>query len=121
MPRKPKTPCRYPGCPRLVDGGSYCEEHQKEITKQYNTYERDKVSQRFYQSEEWKLVRKRKLQLNPLCEECLRQGKLTKATMVDHIKPIKEGGAPLDLANLQSLCWSCHSRKSAEEGSRWGK
>jgi 5-methylcytosine-specific restriction protein A len=121
MPRKPKTPCRYPGCPRLVEGGSYCEEHKKEITRQYNTYERDKVAQRFYQSEEWKATRRRKLQITPLCEECMRLGKLTKATMVDHIKPIKEGGSPLDQDNLQSLCWSCHSRKSAQEGSRWGK
>lgn len=120
MPRKPKTPCRYPGCPKLVDGGGYCEEHKKLIDSQYNKYERDKKAQLFYQSAEWKALRKRKLQLNPLCEECCRQGKLTKATMVDHIVPVKQGGAALDIDNLQSLCWSCHSRKSAEEGSRWG-
>ena len=39
--------------------------------------------------------------------------------MVDHIIPIKQGGAKYDQSNLQSLCWACHSRKSAEEGSRW--
>lgn len=32
MPRKPKRPCSYPGCPKLVDG-QYCEEHQKLVTK----------------------------------------------------------------------------------------
>ena len=26
MPRKPKKPCKHPGCPKLVDG-MYCEEH----------------------------------------------------------------------------------------------
>ena len=34
---------------------------------------------------------------------------------------VKQGGSKLDLKNLQSLCWSCHSRKSVEEGSRFGK
>lgn len=27
MPRKPKKPCAYPGCPNLTDG-RYCPEHQ---------------------------------------------------------------------------------------------
>lgn len=121
MPIKPKTPCKYPNCPKLVDGGSYCEEHKKVIDKQYNTYERDKKSQKFYHSEEWKNLRKLKLSVSPLCEECKRTGKLVKATMVDHITPIKQGGGALDINNLQSLCYSCHSKKSAKEGSRWGK
>ena len=28
MPRKPKRPCSYPGCPKLTDG-RFCEEHQR--------------------------------------------------------------------------------------------
>ena len=120
MPRKPMTPCRYPGCPNLVEAGErYCHEHKKIVDRNYNKYERDKKSQLFYQSKEWKSLRKKKLEINPFCEECLRKGKFTKATMVDHIKPIKQGGSALDMNNLQSLCWSCHSKKSAEEGSRW--
>ena len=39
MPTKPKRPCAYPGCPRLTDG-QYCEEHRKEMNRQYNKYER---------------------------------------------------------------------------------
>ena len=118
MPRKPKRPCSYPGCSKLTDG-MYCEEHQKLIDSQYNKYQRDKKTQKFYQSKEWKLAKKRHLQIEPLCRECKKNGKFTKATMVDHIVPIKQGGSPLDDNNLQSLCWSCHSRKSAQEGSRW--
>jgi 5-methylcytosine-specific restriction endonuclease McrA len=41
--------------------------------------------------------------------------------MVDHIVPIRFGGRSLDMDNLQSLCWSCHSAKSIKEGSRFGK
>ncbi len=120
MPRKPLKPCRYPNCPKLTDS-QYCDEHKRIIDSNYNKYERDNVSQKFYQSAEWRAVRKQKLNLNPLCEECERKGKLVKATMVDHIKPIKQGGGALDLNNLQSLCWHCHSSKSAKEGSRWKK
>ena len=29
MPKTPKRPCRYPGCPNLCENGIYCEEHQK--------------------------------------------------------------------------------------------
>ena len=28
MPHRPRTPCKHPGCPRLVPYGSmYCEDH----------------------------------------------------------------------------------------------
>ena len=120
MPRKPLKPCKYGGCPELTDG-NYCKEHQKLVDSQYNKYGRDKASQRFYQSGEWRVTKKRHLMCEPLCRECMKDNKLTKATLVDHITPIKKGGAPLDENNLQSLCWSCHSKKSAEEGSRWGR
>lgn len=120
MPRKPKKPCRYPGCPKLTDG-RYCEQHQKQMHHEYNTRERDKEARNFYSSTPWRKLRQAKLWQQPLCEECQRNGRITPATMVDHITPIKQGGAALCMANLQSLCWSCHSRKSIEEGSRFGK
>lgn len=40
MPRKPKRPCSYPGCPNLCDG-RFCEEHTKEENKRYERYDRD--------------------------------------------------------------------------------
>ena len=120
MPRKPKTPCRYPGCPALCDG-AYCDQHQSMVDHDYNTRHRDREASRFYSSDRWRKLRKAKLSRNPLCEECTRQGKHTPATMVDHIQPIRFGGAALDMENLQSLCWSCHSAKSVKEGSRFGK
>ena len=39
MPRKPKRPCSYPGCPRLTDG-RFCEEHQKLENQRYEKYGR---------------------------------------------------------------------------------
>ena len=29
MPRTPKRPCRYPGCPNLCDKGVYCSQHMQ--------------------------------------------------------------------------------------------
>ena len=69
----------------------------------------------FYQSTPWRKLRKMKLDQDPVCEICRKQGKLTPAQMVDHIVPINKGGAPLDLDNLQSLCNACHAVKSARD------
>ena len=70
----------------------------------------------FYQSREWRRLRSVKLQQDPVCELCLKEKNIiTPAKVVDHIVPINKGGAPLDLNNLQSLCYPCHSRKSATD------
>ena len=50
------------------------------------------------------------LRRSPLCVKC-GQG----ASQVDHIVPIRKGGARLDPDNLQPLCHSCHSSKTATE------
>ena len=43
MPRKPKSPCSYPGCPKLTDD-RYCEKHKRLTKKNYNKYQRDPKS-----------------------------------------------------------------------------
>lgn len=120
MPYKPKHPCGMTGCPELTDK-RFCPKHEKQNDKIYNTYYRDKGADKFYQSDAWRRLREQKLYEQPLCEECLKSKRFVNARMVDHIIPIKQGGGSLDITNLQSLCWSCHSRKSSLEGSRWGK
>ncbi len=120
MPYKPKRPCSYPGCPKLTDG-RYCPEHKKLMEKQYDKYQRSKESSAFYRSSDWKKMRANYLIEHPFCVECNRHGKLTKATVVDHIIPIRMGGPLLEESNLQALCASCHTRKSIKEGSRFGK
>ena len=75
-----------------------------------------------YNSTYWQKTRDRKLKLNPLCEICLRMGRLTKSTEVDHIKPwIKAETFYCSIQNLQSLCKPCHSRKTALEKARKAK
>ena len=120
MPHKPKKPCSYPGCPKLTDG-QYCAEHKKLMDKQYDMYVRSRPAYEFYHSHAWKKKRADFLIEHPFCEECRRQGRLTKATLVDHIIPIGMGGPTFDDENLQALCASCHGKKSIIEGSRFGK
>lgn len=64
----------------------------------------------------WRKRAKLYLQENPLCAECEQQGILTAATVVDHKVPHK-GDMSLfwDEDNWQSLCKTCHDRKTATE------
>ena len=113
MPYKPKKPCAYPGCPLLIPAGeTYCNRHKSERQHKYRI---DKPSSWKVYGRLWNRLRKIKLYRNPYCEIC---GKV--ATEVDHIVPIRKGGLN-ELDNLQSLCKSCHSRKTAKYDGGFGK
>lgn len=60
----------------------------------------------------WQKLRASVLAGEPLCRECVRQGRTTPATDVDH-----RDGNPgnNDAVNLQPLCHSCHSIKTARD------
>ena len=117
MPRKPKKPCAFPGCPKLTDG-RYCEEHTKVMNDRYNKYERPYDSSARYGSA-WRKIRNRYIKMHPYCEECLKNRKLTKAEEVHHIIPLNHGGNHAE-NNLMALCKPCHSRITALMGDRWG-
>lgn len=108
MPRAPKRPCRYPGCPNLCDSGVYCREHAALSSDRL----RGNAAERGYDSR-WRAARKRFLRKHPLCVECMRQGKLTPATVVDHVIPHR-GNQDLfwDENNWQPLCKGCHDEKT---------
>ena len=91
-----------------------CPKCTTENTKHYDKKVRDQDRKKFYNSSEWKKVRLLVLTSNPFCIECGHP-----ADTVDHIVAIKNGGAKLDLKNLQSMCKSCHNIKENEEGNRW--
>lgn len=54
------------------------------------------------------------LQANPTCAHCEREGKITLAQEVDHIKPLAQGGTDTD-DNKQSLCIAHHRAKTSAE------
>nr|DAD64642.1 MAG TPA: HNH endonuclease [Caudoviricetes sp.] len=118
MPRKPKRPCSYPGCPKLTEG-RFCEEHQREENRRYEKYDRDPLVHRKY-GQVWKRLRDSYVKAHPFCEECFKKGMMVPVEEVHHIKPLSEGGSH-SKDNLISLCKSCHARIHAKRGDRWNK
>ena len=115
MPYKPKHPCAHPGCPELVEHGEkYCEKHRTLHQEEVN---RPSASSRGY-GRAWQKAARAFLNANPLCAECLKQGRYVKATVVDHIVPHR-GDQKLfwDRNNWQPLCKACHDKKTFEEDS----
>jgi 5-methylcytosine-specific restriction endonuclease McrA len=67
-----------------------------------------------YDKRAWRRLSQHKLQQQPLCEACLRAGRIEPAVHVDHIIDLNDGGDLLPaLEGLMSLCLSCHSLKTA--------
>lgn len=116
MPYKPKTPCGYPGCPKL-SCERYCEEHKKTESARYEKYHRNPVVRKRYGSG-WRRIRDKYISEYPLCEECRKHSKLTPAEEVHHIIPLAKGGTHAE-DNLMSLCTPCHSAITARDGDRW--
>ena len=122
MPPRPKSICRHPGCGRLIDSTGYCERHQKadKERKAISDKRRQSSNERGY-TFSWHKIRTLYLQANPLCAICEKKGHLTAATCVDHIIPHRGDDALMwDESNFQSLCQSCHSRKTAKEDGGFG-
>jgi len=115
MPRRPKKPCNYQGCPELIGAGErYCSHHKTTVNREVKKRRTDKEQNRFYKTARWQKLRKLKLNRDPLCEPCLEKGRTTPATIVHHDEEIREGGAWLpDLDELTSICLSCHSKHHA--------
>ena len=115
MPRKPKQPCAYPGCPRLSDG-RYCEEHRKAVARSYDRYTRDQEVRKKY-GRSWRRIRAAYVKAHPFCEQCFKEGRMSMVDEVHHILPLARGGTH-DEENLMSLCRSCHNKAHHALGDR---
>ena len=73
----------------------------------------DKKRQKFYSKQSWRKFSKQRLKHNPLCVNCLKQRKLTVATVTDHLDPTWSGGTEFFKGPFQSLCRDCHILKTA--------
>lgn len=95
--------------------------------KKKKTFERKetdmrKLRQQAYQNTAWRKLRDTYMHQHPICEECLKQGKITPATDVHHIRsPFQHGeinyNLLLDYDNLMALCKDCHGNiHAAQQG-----
>jgi 5-methylcytosine-specific restriction enzyme A len=110
--------------------GRYCVHHRKkeqqdraERQRYYDEHIRDQKAREFYKSKEWQRVRQAALMRdNYLCQDCLKEKRITPADVVDHIVPIKvDWSLRLSLSNLRSLCHAHHNKKTAEDKKKYGE
>lgn len=79
-------------------------------------YQAHAVKSPLYNTRQWQRARLAHLRSEPCCRRCASMGQTVPATVVDHIIQVNAGADFWDSTNWQSLCQSCHARKSAKEG-----
>lgn len=75
---------------------------------------------KLYKTARWRKVRLAQLARQPLCENCLKHGRVTAATVCDHCDPsTKLNPVTFFTGPFQSLCdaapWRCHSSDKQRE------
>ena len=118
MPFKPARPCAV--CGALTNNKErYCDAHLKQRQQQTDE-RRGTPTERGYDSR-WQKARLLYLSEHPLCVMCLAHDTVTAGTTVDHVIPHK-GNQELfwNESNWQTLCTSCHSKKTATTDGAFG-
>lgn len=96
------------------------QQTQKERRRVYDQRRDEQPWRRWYKTARWQRQRLAQLIAHPLCAICQREGRITAATVADHVKPHRGDADLFWNGELQSLCdeapWRCHSRvKQLEE------
>jgi 5-methylcytosine-specific restriction protein A len=118
MPPIPKkTICVV--CGRVTSNTDrYCDEHKREKKTPESVALYDKrrgsPSKRGYNND-WVKFRKFYLREHPLCVQCEKEGRITPASEIHHIKTLRDGGDKYGESNLMPLCHSCHSKITIRE------
>jgi len=129
MPKKAFKVCGLPRCNKLTLN-YVCTDHEAEYEKRKEEIKRQKdkaygklresSSKRGYDSK-WSKARQGYINNHPFCVSCSSKGLVVKANVVDHVIPHKgDKGLFWDRDNWQSLCYSCHNRKTATEDGGFG-
>ncbi len=108
MPSKPLSPCATPGCPRVATNRGRCAAHSRQHER-----ERGTAAQRGYDAR-WRRARDEYLREHPWCVDCQAEGQLVPATEVDHVIPLRFGGAN-EPSNYAARCKRHHSAKTMRQ------
>lgn len=104
MPWKCKTPSQ----------GNPSAESTKAAQAAYDR--RRGKDRQWYGKTQWRKVREAFLKENPLCVDCQSAGQYEPANEVHHkIRRKDNESLQFDFDNLEALCHSCHSKRTAEE------
>lgn len=118
MGQKPMRECRKIGC-HILTRETYCKKHRAEKQKreavrqrEYDTHKRNAEADAFYKSAAWQKARALSIATHyGLCQDCLAAGRLKRADMVHHIKPLRDyPELALVQSNLKPLCNKCHAK-----------
>jgi 5-methylcytosine-specific restriction endonuclease McrA len=95
--------------------GSQSQQQQR---KRYDQLRDTQDWRRWYKTAAWQRIRSSQLALEPLCRLCRSKGKLTPATVCDHVE--RHNGNPDKFwrGKMQSLCTPCHSGEKQREENR---
>lgn len=119
MNRRPLSYCAHPGCRTLIRGHGPCEPHRKQRQREQDQ-RRGSAASRGYDAR-WRKARARYLRQHPLCRTCESEGRLTAATVVDHIEPHRGDMEVFwKQSNWQPLCAPHHNAKTATEDGGFG-
>jgi len=113
MPMRPLRGCKHPLCPELVSSG-FCVAHLR-AKRATQDARRGSATSRGY-DERWRRARASFLASHPLCVECEAEGRVTAATVVDHVVSIRV--APhrrLDPTNLRAMCKPHHDARTMRD------
>ena len=116
--------CKHRGCYILTrNKSSYCEAHEPEylakvdqakkdwkIKNNYKNPKNNTMTEKFYSSKQWQQLREYvRARDKHLCQDCLKESRITLATQVHHIVSIlKDWDKRFDEENLVSLCNEHH-------------
>lgn len=82
-------------------------------------------AEQFYKSIQWRNCRSEYMKkAKGLCEDCLKENKITPAEEVHHIKPItpfnvNDPEITLNFSNLVALCRECHRKRHGARERRY--
>lgn len=112
MPASPCLDCRA----ELAAYRGRCPDCARRYNAQtHRTGRLEPTGGRMYGKRRWLMLRRRRLAIEPMCRACAAQGIDELASEVDHLTPVEQGGDPWALEGTQSLCASCHARKTRRE------
>jgi 5-methylcytosine-specific restriction protein A len=135
MPSAPLRPCNAPGCTALVPSGpaarqarGRCPVHARAVQAERSRHSTDRFGRSVYKSSRWLSFRRTYLARHGFCGDrdpsapmtddsvCRAERIVTRATTVDHIqRHLGDETLMFRFDNVQSLCNSCHGRKTARE------
>lgn len=83
------------------------------------------IRRKFYKSKQWQLCRESYLaSVGRLCEECLKEGRITPAVIVHHKQPLTDDtvldpDVALGFDNLEAVCMDHHAKLHSNKKGRY--